>query len=196
MKRKTQRTYPLTADDARFFRQAADVLDGAWGSEPQRYLPGWLRLWSRYDRLKRAGVKVRISTRSLDGVDHSLSSRSETRRSGNFYYRSVKTTLFSVLRVISGQRPLLMRELLQRQQESHICALDFARVLLSPAAFQVGTLGAPDGRDGSKDKSLTGRRLRRLPRNSRHHDPPHGLRSDLAQEYRGRRNHRRDCGLA
>ena len=60
-RKKSQRGYPLTADDARVFQLAAEVLEGAWGAGPQRYMHGYLRILSRYHQLKRAGVRVRIS---------------------------------------------------------------------------------------------------------------------------------------
>jgi len=60
-RRKTQHTYSLTAYDAYVLQQAADVLDGAWGAGPQRYLRRYLRILPRYHRLKQAGVKVGIT---------------------------------------------------------------------------------------------------------------------------------------
>ena len=38
---------------------------GAWGEGPQRYMRRWLQLWMRYDRLKKAGVNVRMSPPEL-----------------------------------------------------------------------------------------------------------------------------------
>src|SRR5262245_12755235 len=64
-KRRRQRGYRFTARDDRTFRQVAEVLEGAWGAGPQRYMYGYLRIWARYHRLKQAGINVTISSPAL-----------------------------------------------------------------------------------------------------------------------------------
>jgi hypothetical protein len=53
---------PFTGQDARVFQDLFDALEDVYGHEAQSYMRQYLKLWPQYLRLKRRGVKVRISS--------------------------------------------------------------------------------------------------------------------------------------
>jgi hypothetical protein len=53
---------PFTERDARVFQDLFDILKGVYGDEAQGYMRQYLKLWPQYHKLKKKGVKVRISS--------------------------------------------------------------------------------------------------------------------------------------
>jgi|KBSSwiStaDraftv2_1062776.scaffolds.fasta_scaffold2264944_1 hypothetical protein len=52
---------PLTDQDARVFHDFFDALEGFYGAEAQSYMRQYLKLWPKYLKLQKSGVKVRMS---------------------------------------------------------------------------------------------------------------------------------------
>ena len=64
MKQPTEirRGIPFSGKDARVFHDLFDALEDVYGAGARGYMRQYVKLWPQYLRLKRRGMKVRISS--------------------------------------------------------------------------------------------------------------------------------------